>query len=81
MTYPAANAYIKNPYSSHSSGGSSSSNSGEKSKRILQIVCTLRGSKHDPSRLRIQQWIREYAVSRRIPRELVVSHEGKYSDI
>lgn len=30
-------------------------------KRILHLLCTLRGSKGDPNRLRVQQWVQEYA--------------------
>jgi len=34
------------------------------SQRDLQLLCSLRGSSHDPVRLRVRQWVEEYAVAR-----------------
>lgn len=53
MTYTIADAYIRLTYNPFS-------------VRDLDIVCTLRGSNHDPVRLRIRQWIEEYVKARGI---------------
>ena len=44
-------------------------------KRVLQVLCTLRGSRGDPNRLRIQQWVQEYAKTRNISKENWVAHQ------
>ena len=54
MTYTIAEAYVKNTFNMID-------------KRDFEIVCTLRGSKdHDPTRLRIREWIQEYVQARGI---------------
>ena len=53
MTYTLAEAYLRLIYN-------------DMSQRNLDIVCTLRGSKHDPTRLRIREWIEEYVKARGI---------------
>jgi hypothetical protein len=51
MTYTIAEAYVKNLFTTMS-------------QRELEIVCTLRGSNSDPVRLRVRQWVEEYAKAR-----------------
>eukprot|EP01035_Chromulina_nebulosa_P019572 gene19572-25472_t len=53
MTYTIAEAYIKLTYNLLAN-------------RDLDIVCTLRGSAHDPVRLRIREWIEQYVKARGI---------------
>jgi hypothetical protein len=53
MTYTTAEAYIKLQYNNFIN-------------RDLEIVCTLRGSNHDPVRLRVREWIEEYVRARGI---------------
>jgi len=36
-------------------------------KREINILCTLRGSKHMTTRLRVQEWVAEYGKSRDLP--------------
>ena len=36
----------------------------KESDRDLEILCTLRGSSHDPVRLRVRQWVQEYSKAR-----------------
>lgn len=35
-------------------------------KRDYELVCTLRGSKQDPARKRVQDWVQEYATTRKL---------------
>lgn len=58
MTYSLAEAYLRGPFT-HA--------------RKWDIVCTLRGSRQQPARLRVQEWLKEYVVDRRIPEEKVVT--------
>ena len=51
MTYTIVEAYVRNMFNTMAN-------------RDLEIVCTLRGSNHDPVRLRVRQWVEEYAKSR-----------------
>jgi len=37
-------------------------------QRDLQLLCSLRGSGHDPVRLRVRQWVQEYAKARGLTR-------------
>jgi hypothetical protein len=53
MTYIIAEAYVKPEFTTIRD-------------RDYEIVCTLRGSKHDPTRLRVRQWVEEYAKSRSV---------------
>lgn len=53
MTYPLAKAYIRDSFPLWKN-------------RNIEILCTLRGSKQDPARLRVSQWLKEYAASRGI---------------
>ena len=36
------------------------------SDRDMELLCTLRGSNSDPVRLRVRQWVAEYAKARGI---------------
>ena len=51
LTYSIADAYVRSNYKQYKD-------------RDLELVCTLRGSNFDPTRLRIRQWVKEYAVAR-----------------
>ncbi len=51
MTYTIVEAYVRNTFNTLS-------------HRDIDLVCTLRGSNHDPVRLRVRQWVEEYAVAR-----------------
>ena len=51
MTYIIAEAYIKPDFNTIKS-------------RDYDIVCTLRGSKQDPTRMRVREWVEEYAKAR-----------------
>ena len=53
MTYIIAEAYVKPEFNTIK-------------QRDFDIVCTLRGSKQDPTRLRIRLWVEEYAKARGI---------------
>jgi hypothetical protein len=53
MTYIIAEAYVKPEFTTIRD-------------RDFEIVCTLRGSKQDPTRLRVRQWVEEYAKSRSV---------------
>lgn len=57
MTYTTAEAYIKLQYNKFAN-------------RDLEIVCTLRGSNHDPVRLRVREWIEEYVRARGIKKAI-----------
>lgn len=72
MTYTTAEAYIKLQYTNFID-------------RDIEILCTLRGSSHDPVRLRVREWIEEYVKARGIKNAIagqinaasrtVISHE------
>lgn len=62
MTYPVAEAYIR-PKFVHFD------------KRSYEIVCSLRGSNWDPVRLRVRQWVEEWAQARGIPKGKYVAGE------
>ena len=51
MTYTMAEAYLRLKYNFMSA-------------RDLDVVCTLRGSHHDPVRLRVREWVDEYVKAR-----------------
>jgi hypothetical protein len=51
MTYTIIEAYVREIFSLLSN-------------RDLEILCTLRGSRQDPVRLRVRQWVSEYSVAR-----------------
>ncbi len=51
MTYALAEAYLPHHFNS---------------KREIEISCTLRGSKHMTTRLRVQEWVAEYGESRKV---------------
>jgi hypothetical protein len=51
MTYTIADAYVKNVFT-------------PLAQRDLELVCTLRGSNSDMVRLRVRQWMEEYARAR-----------------
>ena len=53
MTYTVAEAYINPKYIPYK-------------QRELDLLCTLRGSKFDPTRSRVKQWVEEYARARGI---------------
>ena len=53
MTYTIAEAYIKPSYIPYK-------------QREVDLLCTLRGSQHDPTRLRVKLWVEEYAKARGI---------------
>ena len=55
MTYTIAEAYVKSAYQPIK-------------RRQIDLLCTLRGSNQDPTRLRIRQWVQEYAVARAVPK-------------
>lgn len=56
MSYSIMEAYVRSEYLVHA-------------KRDVELLCTLRGSSHDPVRLRVRNWVKEYAESRGIPKE------------
>lgn len=60
MSYTIADAYVKPTFPSHND-------------RTTELLCTLRGSNWDPTRLRIRQWVEEYAKARGVAN--YVSHE------
>jgi hypothetical protein len=51
MTYIVAEAYVKTQFNLLAS-------------RDYELVCTLRGSAHDPTRLRVREWVEQYARAR-----------------
>jgi len=51
MTYIIAEAYIKTQFNLAAS-------------RDYELVCTLRGGAHDPTRLRVREWVEQYARAR-----------------
>lgn len=51
LTYSIAEAYVPHTFNHH---------------REIEILCTLRGSKHMTTRLRAQEWVAEYGVARGI---------------
>ena len=51
MSYTIADAYVSNMFTLQA-------------KRDIEILCTLRASKHDPARSRVSQWVAEYAKAR-----------------
>ena len=53
MTYTIAEAYVKPSYIPFK-------------QREIELLCTLRGSQHDPTRQRVKQWVQEYAQARGI---------------
>lgn len=53
MTYTIMEAYVRNSFT-------------RIANRDYDIVCTLRGSKQDPARLRVQEWVKEYGESRHL---------------
>eukprot|EP01035_Chromulina_nebulosa_P029351 gene29351-38887_t len=55
MTYTIMEAYVRNSFM-------------QASERDQEILCTLRGSSHDPVRLRVRQWVKEYSKARGISR-------------
>lgn len=55
MTYTIAEAYVRPNFKLFRS-------------REIDLLCTLRGSKFDPTRLRIRQWVSEYVQARGIAR-------------
>jgi hypothetical protein len=57
MTYTIAEAYVR-------------SNFLTLRDRDIEIVCTLRGSKQDPTRLRVRQWVEEYIKARGITKSV-----------
>jgi hypothetical protein len=66
MTYPSGDIYVRPRYNSFDS-------------RDLEIVCTLRGSNHDPVRLRVREWIEEYVRARGIKQAVAgeINHESR----
>jgi hypothetical protein len=66
MTYPVAEAYVR-PQFNMMRG------------RDLDIVCTLRGSASDPTRLRVRQWVDEYAKARGVKKVVAgqVNHASR----
>jgi hypothetical protein len=56
ITYSLAEAYLRPKFNF---------------KREMEIVCTLRGSKTQPARLRVQTWVEEYAKDRKVERAVV----------
>ena len=53
MTYTIADAYVKTDFNLMRD-------------RDLDVVCTLRGSSHDPTRERVKQWVMQYVKKRGI---------------
>lgn len=51
MTYIIAEAYVKTQFNLAAS-------------RDYELVCTLRGGAHDPTRLRVREWVEQYARAR-----------------
>jgi hypothetical protein len=51
MTYTIAEAYVRPNFRPFV-------------ERDIEVLCTLRGSRFDPSRLRVQQWLEEFAKAR-----------------
>jgi hypothetical protein len=51
MSYVIVEAYVRNMFTTMA-------------ERDQEIVCTLRGSNSDPVRLRVVQWVAEYAKAR-----------------
>lgn len=56
ITYSLAEAYLRPKFNF---------------KREMEIVCTLRGSKTQPARQRVQTWVEEYAKDRKVERAIV----------
>jgi hypothetical protein len=47
-------------------------------KRNIRIMCTLRASKHQPSRSRVVDWVTKYAADFAVPQsQLVIGQVGK----
>lgn len=51
MSYTIADAYVSSTFT-------------RQANRDIEILCTLRPSKHDPARSRVSQWVAEYAKAR-----------------
>lgn len=64
MTYAIAEAYLPSHFNF---------------KREIEILCTLRGSKHMTTRLRAQTWVAEYGIARNINN--IVTEQVKYINI
>jgi hypothetical protein len=66
MTYPIAEAYVR-PQFNMMRG------------RDLDIVCTLRGSNFDPTRLRVRQWVEEFVRARGVTKYVAgqVNHASR----
>jgi hypothetical protein len=66
MTYTIMESYVKPDFNLVSD-------------RDYELVCTLRGSKQDPARLRVQQWVEEYAISRKLKKYIggAVNHASR----
>ena len=56
ITYSLAEAYLRAKYNV---------------KREMEIVCTLRGSKQQPARLRVQEWLQEYVKANSVVNAIV----------
>jgi len=66
MTYPIAEAYVRNMFALMK-------------ERDIEITTTLRGSKADPCRLRVRQWVEDYCRARGV-KEFVageVNHQSR----
>jgi hypothetical protein len=66
MTYTVVEAYVKTAFNMMRD-------------RNLDIVCTLRGSNGDPTRLRVRQWVEEYAKARGVQKYVAgqVNHASR----
>lgn len=66
MTYPIAEAYVRNLFSLMKD-------------RDIEITSTLRGSKADPCRMRVRQWVEEYCRARGIKKFIAgeVNHQSR----
>ncbi len=60
MTYSLAEAYLRGPFQKN---------------RKWEIVCTLRGSRQQPARLRVQDWLKEYVADRHMTSEQAVTEQ------
>lgn len=66
MTYTIVDAYVRPTYKFLK-------------ERDMEIVTTLRGHAHDPTRLRIRNWVEEYCKSRRIISRCIVGQVNQAS--
>lgn len=66
MSYTIADAYVSNEFT-------------RQANRDIELLCTLRASKHDPARSRVSQWVAEYAQARGIKgvMDKPVNHESR----